>query len=989
MPNVRPSRCASCGAPVLWLRAYGFDDPRPIEPEARADGDVVIEVEDARYRHVGPGEPPIARRYRLHWPCPAARGPVEPAPRRVPLDVSVIAHTHWDREWYRPFESFRARLVDVVDEVLDVLDGDPAFVAFHLDGHTAIVDDYLAARPAEEARLRRLVAAGRLVVGPWETLADEFLVSGETLVRDLQRGMRRARELGGVLPVGYLPDQFGHTAQLPQLLTLAGIADVLVYRGVPESLGATRFRWQSPDGSVVLAERLPAGYCNAIRIEDDPKLLVDRARVTEIGLGAGLRGDLLLMNGCDHQRIQPWVPGVLAEANRLEEGECRFTMRRLDEHLARQPVDGLPLWLGELRASGPATVTPGVTSNRIDVRVATAAAERAVEQRAEPLAALYLPPDEWPGDLLDVAWRHLLHNAAHDSMAACSADPVVRAVLLRAADAQAIADHVSEGVLTMLTGSVDAPPGSVLVVNTSSRRRHSPVVASVLGEGPCHLVTSDGVALPTQLLATSQDIDLDVTASGDALDAVIDLIGSDRAAGHRIAAWALDDGESAWCTLTIASDDEPSADLGPVLDALVALRDERPPRPVHVVVRQPPARTVLALVDDVAPFGWSALTVAHGLGPGTAVDGGDGWIANEHLRVEAAADGTLRIESADGVTVDGVGRLVDGGDAGDVYDWSPPDVDTPVDAPDAVWIEPVERGPVRARMDVVRTYSWPVALVHDGAGTRRAAATEAVEVRTVVELVAGERFLRLTVELDNPSRDHRLRLHVPLPAPVLGSDAESAFAVVHRPLEADGNPMEAALATSPSHRFVDCSDGALGVALVHDGTGEHEVVDGGREVAFTLFRSVGQLSRDDGASRPNATGPTVALPEAQLLGAICRRMAVVLHRGGWEGIDLPAIADELLLPIDAACVTASTRARPAAGGRLDVRGAEVSAVVRHDGALEVRVVRLSPTHGRVAVDLDGSPATGTVVDLHGTPRRPFHGTLALRPWEVVTIRVDE
>jgi alpha-mannosidase len=262
-------------------------------------------------------------------------------------------------------------------------------------------------------------------------------------------------------------------------------------------------------------------------------------------------------------------------------------------------------------------------------------------------------------------------------------------------------------------------------------------------------------------------------------------------------------------------------------------------------------------------------------------------------------------------------------------------------------------------------------------------------VRTIVEVVAGERFARVTVELDNPSRDHRLRLHVPLPARVGGSDAESAFAVVHSPLEADGNPMEAALATSPSHRFVDCSDGVVGVAVVHDGTGEHEVVADGCELAFTLFRSVGQLSRDDGTSRPNATGPPVALPEAQLLGRIRRRMAVAPHRGGWEDIDLPAMADQLLLPLDAAYVTTSTRVRPAAGGRLDVRGAEISAVVRHDGALEVRAVRLSSTHGEVAVDLDGSPARGSVVDLHGTPRRPFDGTLGLRPWEVVTIRVDE
>src|SRR5438270_7413008 len=131
------------------------------------------------------------------------------APRR---NVAVVPHTHWDREWYSPYQTFRLRLVDTLDEFLPHLEADLSYTRFLLDGQMAVVDDYLAVRPEAEARLRRLAVSGRLDMGPWYTLMDEFLVSGETMVRDLQLGFERASHFGGAMPVGYLPDMFGHVA---------------------------------------------------------------------------------------------------------------------------------------------------------------------------------------------------------------------------------------------------------------------------------------------------------------------------------------------------------------------------------------------------------------------------------------------------------------------------------------------------------------------------------------------------------------------------------------------------------------------------------------------------------------------------------------------------------------------------------------------------------------------------------------------------------
>ncbi|MBA2254447.1 MAG: hypothetical protein H0W07_04970 [Chloroflexi bacterium] len=131
--------------------------------------------------------------------------------------VHLVPHTHWDREWYEPFQAFRMRLVDLVDDVLARLESEPSF-RFTLDGQLATVDDYLEIRPGSEERIRRFVREGRLAIGPWLILMDEFLVSGETIVRNLQRGWARAEEMGGPMRIGYLPDMFGHIAQMPQIL---------------------------------------------------------------------------------------------------------------------------------------------------------------------------------------------------------------------------------------------------------------------------------------------------------------------------------------------------------------------------------------------------------------------------------------------------------------------------------------------------------------------------------------------------------------------------------------------------------------------------------------------------------------------------------------------------------------------------------------------------------------------------------------------------
>src|SRR5688572_24303179 len=342
----------------------------------------------------------------------------------MPITVAIVPHTHWDREWYSPYQTFRMRLVKLLDELVPMLEQDMSYARFLFDGQTAIVDDYLEIRPEMAERLRRLTASGRITVGPWMVQMDEFMVSGETIVRDLQFGFARAAQLGGAMPVGYLPDLFGHIAQMPQILQRAGLEHAVAWRGIPSTVTQTGFLWEAPDGSRVRCEYLYGSYSNGRDIPEDAKGLVLRAVDYEQELGDARLGSMLLMNGTDHQMPQPWLGRVVAEANAMQD-DYEFVVTSLPEYLPQQPVDGLTTITGELRSGARANILMGVASNRVDVHQACAAAERALERRAEPLCALLLPASSYPTSFLEHAWTGVILNSAHDSSCACSHDEVV------------------------------------------------------------------------------------------------------------------------------------------------------------------------------------------------------------------------------------------------------------------------------------------------------------------------------------------------------------------------------------------------------------------------------------------------------------------------------------------------------------------------------------------------------------------------------------
>ena len=401
---------------------------------------------------------------------------------------------------------------------------------------------------------------------------------------------------------------------------------------------------------------------------------------------------------------------------------------------------------------------------------------------------------------------------------------------------------------------------------------------------------------------------------------------------------------------------------------------------------------IVFAADTVPGFGWRSYRIEEGEGPATALRAEGRSLANEHVQVDVDPDnGTLAI-AVDGVRVAGANRYVDGGDGGDTYNYSPPTEDRVVDRPTSVQVEVLEPGPVRARLLVRATYEWPACAIGDERScSARSTDTVTTEVRTTLELRTGERFLRVRVDFDNHARDHRLRAHFPLPAPVDGSDAECAFAVVRRGLTAEGGPHEYGLPTfvSPAIRRRERRQPADSRSCT-------------TASSSTRWSTTGASSRSRSCAR-RATSPARRWCCARTRRARSTRCAVRSSRSPshsstqscctvatGRAAALHDVADEVLVPLGRVRGGGWTGAhRPATGSRLTVEGARVSAVTRAAAGdpLTVRVFNPSPDASVVRVACDDDPARGDVVDLLGEVVAPFEGEVALRPWEIVTLRV--
>jgi mannosylglycerate hydrolase len=759
----------------------------------------------------------------------------------------LVTHTHWDREWYRTYQEFRARLVDAVDRVLELCAADPGY-RFLLDGQSIALEDYAEIRPGRVAELRARIAEGRIAIGPWYVQPDSFLPAGESHVRNLLEGRRAGEIFGPVSRVGYTPDSFGHPAQFPQLLAGFGLSAFVYWRGHGNEIETLppEYDWVAPDGTALLACHLGKGYFAAAT---DPRADAEGAaqRVASAAKELAARtqsGAILLLNGIDHALPEPKTRAIAEAASR----SSGFTFERaLLEDFVRAVAASRaarPRFAGELGGARVAHLLPGVWSTRTWLKLANRAAEAELLGYAEPLAALaerYGAPDERPA--LRLAWRTLLQNHAHDSICGCSRDEVHEAMRARFDDAQGLSRETSSRALGRLAGGgVErrAPWSEELAVAVWNPSPHprSGLVRFALDPHPWLIPAANPVESIHPLLLR-------------------DLAGA-----------------------SFTADGAP-ARLVPAETGRVKLL---------------PARAGFDLefaVADVPAFGWKGVVLRKEdaarpdevarVVPGSA----EAALAAGGVRIAVRADG--RVDVAFGERrFEGLFAVEDIGDRGDTYDFDFAGADETELV--AVSVERFVHAAGVRGLRIERRLRVPARLAADRAARSRERAE--LVLWTELRLEPGAPRVDVRVALDNTAEDHRLRLLFPVGRGVTRCDAATTFDVASRGNERpdDAAWVQRAVASFAAQGFVH----ANGLSVVAPGLAEAELVTTGEgaAIAFTLLRAVGNLSRQDLRSRPGPAGPGTDTPGAQCPGRVEARLAL------FAGLD-PAAARDAELPLRA------------------------------------------------------------------------------------------
>lgn len=911
------------------------------------------------------------------------------------IQLLVVPHTHWDREWYQTFQQFRMRLVHAVDRILDVLESDTAFTDFMLDGQTIPLEDYLEVRPENAERLRALAQSGRLLVGPWYLQPDEYLVGGESLIRNLQLGMRLSESFGGPMMVGYVPDIFGHIGQLPQLLRGFGIDNAVFWRGVGPEVERSEFRWAAPDGTSVLAVWLcdDLGYSNARTLPLQTDALLARLATIEAPLRKrATTNTLLLMNGSDHLEPQVGLPAALAAANkRLKSDGAAAVIGTLPRFIdaIKQANPPLVTYTGEMRSSRHAHLLPGVLSTRMWIKQRNAQCETLLTHWAEPASTwAWLFGRPYPTGFLRVSWRHLLLNHPHDSICGTGIDQVHEEMRSRFDQSEQIARQLSDQALDALANQVDTRAAGIgdgavpLVVFNPTPGTRTDVVTCDLEVEDEHVQVVDdrGMLVPSNVRRLWTKELLAQEIAKDLATSMLGMVQNGHIEGYviRDVQFRMEPGGAVERVhVTLAEQGEPNlAAVAAAIEHIRASARRDQLTSFKFVAREVPRADIAILATDVPGHGArtfyvrpsqsrdaAALPMMHALSVEPAA------IENEFFRVEAhPASGTLTVvDKITGARFAGLNLFQDGGDVGDLYNYSPPREDVIVSNPRyRPRIEVLREGPTQATLRISVRYELPACCAEN----RQSRHFEMVEcpITTEVSLMPGVRRVEFHTEVENLARDHRLRVLFPAPITTEVSEADGTFEVVRRPVRqplplAGEAPWtswaELPVDTHPQKRFVDISDSRIGLAVLNRGLPEYEVmpwpVNGGVAVALTLLRCVEWLSRADLDTRRGHAGPMEFTPNAQCLGHYVFEYALVPHAGTWH-------ADEALPLVEGLAFEAPLRAQvtslhdgklPTAWSFLSVAPhvVVVSAVKRADRE-DALVVRLyNPTERAVETEV--------------------------------------
>lgn len=784
--------------------------------------------------------------------------------------IIIVPETHWDREWYLPFQEYRARLVLMMDKLLKILETDPNYKNFTFDGQTIPLEDYLEVKPEKEEELKKYIKNGRLSVGPMHILPDEFLISGESIIRNLMIGHQIAESFGKVMKAGYIPDPFGHIAQLPQILSGCDIPSVLFWRGFGDEFEANNlnmeFRWNAPGNAAsILAIHLVYSYGSLADLNTSKasngkyKKALRKIRRTVKKFENHIATPVVLLNsGSDHHEAKAELPEIIKQWNeenpdqQAEQNDFEYYVNEVSSH---NPT--LKEFQGELRGGKYAHLLSGVLSARMWIKQRNTQIEYLYEKYAEPLATITWALDkhneyEYPSNYLLTGYKWLIKNHPHDSICGCSIDQVHDEMKTRFDWAEQIAVEVYKNSFLYLS--------DLITTEMVDEGSYSLIVFNPLPWNRTDVVKFNGATM-----------------------------GSDLKAFNRI-------------EIKDASSDEKVEYQHFVVEEKPRYTQERNVSHEYSFISTIPACGYKAfkvcIVDEEVEF----QNQSEELKMEKAT------MENKFYKIYVDNTGKIDIEDkSSGVLYDLICGLEDLGDWGDEYDYSGPkdnQLDMKFTSKDArlQGVEQVLDGPSHKMLQIRMILPLPLELSEE----RYSRSNFLVEnkITIFISLYKNIKRVDFKVQMENKSKDHRIRMLFPTKIKTDRVHVDGHFQVITRDVQIleTEHWAQKPLPTNHQKDFIAVQEDKTCFAVLNKGLPEYEAIkekDGTITLAITLLRCVEWLSRGDFASRASNAGPDIKTPGAQCLGEHEFELSLIIDskHSDWIEAEIPALGKEFNCPL--------------------------------------------------------------------------------------------
>ena len=805
--------------------------------------------------------------------------------------IVIVPHTHWDREWYLPFQRFRHMLVELIDELLEILKQQD--YKFMLDGQTIILEDYFEICPDRKEELLDWIRKGKIAVGPWYILPDEWLVGGESLLRNLEYSHDLATRLGiSQMHVAYLPDQFGHSSAIPQIISnLTNFKATVLWRGVPRDILTVPFLWKSHQSSFesLLGVYLPGGYGNAARFPEEYDAFVEtlNENIEDLDPFSPIPC-YLLMNGSDHLFPQPFVQDFVDKMKEdgvdVSVGFVSDYVEILDKAITVESKYTPRIYEGEFRSPARAPLLQDTYSARMWIKLWNQKIEDLLVQIAEPICTYtwFALGKKYASGFLETAWKWLLKNHPHDSICGCSVDQTHDEMRTRFSWAESIADSVINSAIKTVEGEAVSSDESSVLAFHSGNSSNIPVYIEFTQPKEQQIKgvkVPDGTVYQVQPLQSREDIFFETTLGMRAAKMGMRLLPGRKLMGFYINGVEYYDGdEPGLLELRFDADTHPIGDfdIKAFKQEAMELVQSKKYKKIHLIAARPSQR-VYASVLPIQPWAFTKLLPveeAPEVNSEETLQVSENMISNRFYSISFAKDGTLSFTHLQsGMKYENLHIFEDFGDRGDEYTFGRVE-------PERIKVKDVKRyiqskGPVLAEIKQTQILELFESL--DDSREKRVGKAE-ILVESIFRFYQDSPRIEISTKLTNKAKDHRLRICFDLPFTSDTSLTETHFGVVERIGDPetipDSEELERTMSSypelpsgiQPQKRFirVDDKDGVDGITIFNKGLPEVELVDK-RRIAITLVRAVGSLSRSDYPERPMHAGPDEETTGAQVL----------------------------------------------------------------------------------------------------------------------------